>query len=45
MNKFDRAKKRCGKCGCLMEPDSELDICEVCLDELFGDDLLEEEIY
>ena len=29
-----RNKRRCGVCGCILEPDSELDICECCLDEL-----------
>lgn len=31
---FDRNKKRCVSCGCNLEPDSEFDICECCLDEL-----------
>jgi hypothetical protein len=31
-------KKRCYECGCILEPDSELDICECCLDELLEGD-------
>lgn len=27
-------KKRCTICGCIMEPDSESDICECCKDDL-----------
>lgn len=29
-----RDKKRCSVCGCLMEPDSEFDMCECCFDDL-----------
>lgn len=31
-------KKRCSVCGCILEYDSESDICEVCLDELLESD-------
>ena len=31
---FTRSKKRCERCGCILEPDSDFDICEVCLDDL-----------
>lgn len=30
-----RSKKRCTICGCIMYDDSDSDICEVCLDELY----------
>lgn len=40
---FGRTKKRCTMCGCILEPDSELDICECCLDELLGSNPGEEE--
>lgn len=36
-------KKRCTMCGCILMPDSESDICEVCLDELYASDPGEEE--
>lgn len=29
-----RNKPRCAVCGCILEPDSEFDICECCLDDL-----------
>jgi hypothetical protein len=29
-------KLRCSVCGCILEPDSEFDICEYCLDELLN---------
>lgn len=28
-------KKYCTLCGCIQFPDSESDICEICLDELY----------
>ena len=31
-------KKRCTVCGCLMYDDSDADICEVCVDELYNSD-------
>lgn len=31
-------KKICPRCGCIMSPDSELNVCECCLDELFEND-------
>ena len=31
-------KKRCTICGCIMYSDSDSDICEVCLDELYESD-------
>lgn len=42
-----RHKKRCTICGCIMFDDSDSDICEVCLDELYESDpgAEEEEIY
>lgn len=30
-----KSKKRCTMCGCNMYDDSDSDICEVCLDELY----------
>ena len=33
-----RHKKRCTICGCIMFDDSDSDICEVCLDELYDSD-------
>jgi hypothetical protein len=41
---FSRNKKRCESCGCIMEPDSEFDMCEVCLDELSESDPGEPEL-
>ena len=38
-------RKRCDVCGCIMEPDSELNICECCLDELLECDPREEVDY
>ena len=38
-------KKICMFCGCHLAPYSESDICEVCFDELYGDDEEEEELY
>ena len=35
---FSRAKKRCTICGCHLYDDSESDICEVCVDELYASD-------
>lgn len=32
-------KKRCMYCGCHLAPYSESDICEVCFDERYGEDL------
>lgn len=31
-------KKRCTICGCYMYSDSDSDICEICLDELYESD-------
>lgn len=31
-------KKRCTMCGCHMYDDSDSDICEICLDELYASD-------
>ena len=31
-------KKLCMLCGCILHPDSESDICECCLDELYESD-------
>ena len=33
-----RSKKHCTFCGCNMYEDSESDICECCLDELYESD-------
>ena len=35
---FSRSKKRCTMCGCYMYDESDADICEVCLDELYESD-------
>lgn len=35
---FGIPKKRCSFCGCVMYDDSESDICEVCLDEIYESD-------
>ena len=35
---FGKHKKRCAMCGCNLYPDSESDICECCLDELYESD-------
>ena len=35
---FSRPKKRCTVCECYMYDDSDSDICEVCLDELYEQD-------
>lgn len=40
---FARSKKRCTVCGCIMYDDSDSDICEICLDELYESDPGEEE--
>lgn len=40
---FGRGKKKhCTICGCIMYPDSESDICEICVDELYKSDPGEE---
>lgn len=39
------SKKYCIKCGCIMDPKYEADICEVCLDELYESDPGEEVDY
>lgn len=31
-------KKRCTMCGCILFDDSDSDICEVCVDELYESD-------
>ena len=36
-------KRRCSVCECILEPDSEFDICECCLDELLECDPREED--
>lgn len=36
-----KKKKRCSMCGCILMPDSELDICECCLDDMYREDLEE----
>ncbi len=33
-NLYNIENKRCTRCGCYMYNDSELEICEVCIDEL-----------
>ena len=33
-----KKKKLCTMCGCILYPDSDSDICEVCLDELYESD-------
>lgn len=38
-----RHKKRCTICGCIMFDDSDSDICEICLDELYESDPGEQE--
>lgn len=36
---FGRGKKKhCTICGCILYPDSESDICEVCVNELYESD-------
>ena len=35
-------KKYCTKCGCIMDPKHDGDICECCLDELYESDPGEE---
>lgn len=35
---FGSTKKRCTICGCHMYGDSESDMCEICLDELYESD-------
>lgn len=35
---FMKTKKHCTMCGCNMYHDSDSDICEVCLDELYESD-------
>ena len=32
---YTKKKKHCIMCGCILYPDSESDICEICLDELY----------
>lgn len=32
------SKKRCSICGCYMYSDSESDMCEICVDELYDSD-------
>lgn len=32
---FSKNKKRCTVCGCILYNDSESDICECCVDELY----------
>lgn len=36
-NLFGRSKKRCTICGCIMYDDSDADICECCVDDLYRD--------
>lgn len=38
-------KKRCTICGCIMYDDSDTDICEICVDELYNSDPGEVEEY
>lgn len=33
---YPEKRKRCTMCGCILLPDSESDICECCLDELYA---------
>ena len=40
---FKRSKKRCTICGCHMYNNSDSDICEICLDELYESDPGEDE--
>ena len=35
---FVKVKKRCTFCGCNMYDDSDSDLCEICLDELYESD-------
>ena len=42
MSKGMNKKKCCMVCGCHLAPHNETDICEVCLDELYGDEDEEE---
>lgn len=37
-------KKRCEVCGCVLHNDSEFDVCEECLEEIFNNDFIEKEI-
>ena len=39
---YAKNKKRCTMCGCIMHNDSESDICEICVDELYASDPGEE---
>mgnify|MGYP003441640358 CR=1 FL=1 len=41
---FGLSKKHCTLCGCIMYDDSDSDICECCLDELYESDPGEEEL-
>jgi hypothetical protein len=36
------SKKRCSICGCHMYDDSDSDICEICIDELYESESGEE---
>ena len=42
---YARNKKRCTMCSCIMHNDSESDICEICVDELYASDPGEEAEY
>lgn len=50
-NILNKNKKRCTICDCHMYSDSDSDICEVCLDELYNSDpgdleeVIDESIY
>lgn len=39
---FNRRKKRCIECGCILYNDSDSEICECCVDDMNDD---EEEVY
>jgi len=38
-------KKRCVICGCNLYPNSEFDICDCCLDDIYERESTREEVY
>ena len=37
-----KKKKRCTECGCILYADSDSDICECCLDDMYREEDLED---
>ena len=37
---MDKPKKCCMYCGCYLDPYSDSDVCEICFDERYLDDIL-----